>query len=315
MIALVFDGELRLESNYPMPQVPAGETLVRVLRVGICNTDLEITKGYMGYTGVLGHEFVGIAQDGPLQGARVVGEINAYDGTCPTCRRGDVSHCPNRTVLGIVKRAGAFAQYLTLPTRNLHQVPDVVGDTQAAFVEPLAAACEITERIHVRPTDRVCVVGDGKLGLLCAQVLHLTGCDLIAVGRHADKLMILKRRGIATTEDPVSLPGGFDIVVEATGNAGGLDLARRLLRPRGTLVLKSTFHGAQETAFAPLVVDEVSIVGSRCGPFEPALRLLEKDLIDVESMVTAEYPIERGLEAFQYAAAHGVLKVNVVMSR
>ena len=313
MNALVFDGKLRLERDHPTPRVPAGEARVRVLRAGICNTDLEITKGYMDFRGVLGHEFVGVVEDGEMRGARVVGEINAYDGTCPTCLRGDVTHCPNRSTLGIVNRDGALAEFLTLPTRNLHRVPDVVSDAQAAFTEPLAAACEITDRVHIRPTDRVCVIGDGKLGLLCAQVLHLTGCDLLSIGRHADKLMILKMRGIAATTDADSIHSQFDVVVECTGQASGFDLARKMLRPRGTLVLKSTFHGAQEMPFAPIVIDEISIVGSRCGPFEPALRLLEQNLVDVESMISAEYPLERGVEAFELAAMPGMLKVQVVM--
>lgn len=313
MNALVFDGHLNLDFDYPMPRVPEGESLVRVRRAGICNTDIEITKGYMNYHGVLGHEFVGVVEDGEMEGARVVGEINAYDGTCPTCRRGDVTHCPNRTTLGIVDRDGALAEFLTLPTHNLHRVPDAVSDAQAVFTEPLAAACEITDRVHIRPTDRVCVIGDGKLGLLCAQVLHLTGCDLLAVGRHVDKLMILKMRGIVTTTGPDSVRGTFDVVVDCTGQASGFELARRLLRPRGTLVLKSTFHGAQEMPFAPIVIDEISIVGSRCGPFEPALRLLEKSLVDVDSMLSAEYPIARGVEAFEAAATPGMLKVQITM--
>lgn len=318
MNALVFDGQLKLERNRAVPRV-AGESLVRVLRAGICNTDLEIIKGYMGYRGVLGHEFVGVVEDGEMtevtlvRGARVVGEINVSDGTCPTCRRGDVTHCPNRTTLGIVNRDGALAEFLTLPTRNLHRIPDSVSDAQAVFVEPLAAACEITDRIHIRPTDRVCVIGDGKLGLLCAQVLHLTGCDLLALGRHASKLAILRQRGIATTTDPDSMRGQFDVVVDCTGHASGFDRARRLTRPRGTLVLKSTFHDGQATAFAPVVIDEISIVGSRCGPFEPALRLLDKKLVDVESMISAEYPLARGVQAFERAAARKVLKVQVIM--
>lgn len=297
-----------------MPHVPDGESLVRVLRAGICNTDLEIIKGYMGFRGVLGHEFVGVVEQGEMQGARVVGEINAYCGRCATCLRGDVTHCPNRTTLGIVNRDGALAEYLTLPARNLQRVPDLVSDAQAVFTEPLAAACEITERVHIKPTDRVCVIGDGKLGLLCAQVLQLTGCDLLMVGRHAEKLAILKRRGLATTTDPDSLHSQFDVAVDCAGQASGFDLARKLLRPRGTLVLKSTFHGTQETAFAPIVIDEISIVGSRCGPFAPALRLLEKKLVDVDSLISAEIPITRGVEAFECAAARGVIKVQVVMS-
>ncbi len=313
MKALVFDGNLRLDRDHPAPRAPLSESLVRVLRAGICNTDLEITKGYMGYRGVLGHEFVGVVEDGVMKNARVVGEINAYDGTCPSCLRGDVTHCPNRTTLGIANRDGALAEFLMLPTRNLHLVPDSIGDAQAVFVEPLAAACEITERVHIKPTDHVCVIGDGKLGLLCAQVLRLTGCNLLVVGRHTEKLAILNARGITTTTDALSIREQFDVVVDCTGNAAGFEMARKLTRPRGTLVLKSTFHGDQEMAFAPIVIDEISIVGSRCGPFAPALRLLEKKLVEVEPMISAEYPIERGREAFEHAAMPGTLKVQVVM--
>ena len=214
MNALVFDGKLNLVRDYPVPHVPEGESLVRVRRAGICNTDLEIIKGYMGFRGVLGHEFVGTVESGELKGERVVGEINAYCGQCPTCRRGDETHCPNRSTLGIVNRDGALAEFLSLPTRNLHLVPDQVSDAQAVFTEPLAAACEITDCLHIKPTDRVCVIGDGKLGLLVAQVLSLTGCDLLVVGRHADKLMILKMRGIATTIEAESVKEQFDVVVD-----------------------------------------------------------------------------------------------------
>lgn len=313
MNALVFDGQLVLDRERPMPRAPHREALVRVRRAGICNTDVEIVKGYMGFKGVLGHEFVGTVETGELQGERVVGEINAYCGECPTCHRGDETHCPNRSTLGIVNRDGALADFLVLPTRNLHRVPDQVSDAQAVFVEPLAAACEITDRLHVKPTDRVCVIGDGKLGLLAAQVLHLTGCNLLAIGRHPDKLMILKMRGIDTTTDVAAVTDRFDIVVECTGNASGLDLARRLTRPRGTLVLKSTFHGSQEVAFAPYVVDEIAVVGSRCGPFAPALRLLAKNLVDVDSMVSAEFPIADGLRAFECAVTAGIIKVQVIL--
>ena len=314
MRAIVFDGQLKLQRDLPEPRV-RDESLVRVLRAGICNTDLEIVKGYMGFKGILGHEFVGVVEFGEMQGARVVGEINAYCGTCPTCLRGDVTHCPHRTTLGIVNRNGALAEFLSLPARNLHRVPDAVSDAQAIFVEPLAAACEITDRIHIRPTDRVAVIGDGKLGLLCAQVLQLTGCDLLAMGRHESKLSLLRRRGIATTIDADSIHDQFDVVVDCTGHASGFALARKLTRPRGTLVLKSTFHGGQDTSFAPIVIDEISIVGSRCGPFAPALRLLEQKLVDVDAMVSAEYPLERGVEAFARAVAPGVIKVQVTMSQ
>jgi threonine dehydrogenase-like Zn-dependent dehydrogenase len=259
---------------------------------------------------VLGHEFVGVLTNGD----RVGGEINASDGICDTCLRGDVTHCRNRSVLGIVERDGAMAEYLTLPERNLHRVPDAVTDRQAAFVEPLAAALEITDRVHIRPSQRVAIIGDGKLGLLAAQVLHLTGCHLSVIGRHARKLEILQRRGISSLNTPAECYGRFDAVVDCSGQASGFELARHLLRPRGTLVLKSTFHGVQEMATAPLVIDEITVVGSRCGPFEPALRLLERQLIDVETLLDAEYPIEQGVEAFKHAITPGTLKIQIVMS-
>ena len=309
MRALVFDGQMSYRDDYPLPTPPPGEVLVRVRRAGICNTDIEITKGYMNYRGVLGHEFVGELADG----TRVVGEINAYDGTCDTCRRGDVSHCSNRSVLGILQREGAMAEYLTLPARNLHRVPDAVSDVQAVFIEPLAAALEITDRVHIRPSQRVVVIGDGKLGLLAAQVLRLTGCHLSVIGRHARKLAILQQRGIPSLDKPAEGFHCFDVAVDCSGQADGFELARRLLRPRGTLVLKSTFHGVQEMATAPLVVDEIAVVGSRCGPFAPALRLLEQRLIEVETLLDAEYPIEQGVEAFRRAMTPGTLKVQIVL--
>jgi alcohol dehydrogenase len=309
MKALVFDGQLSYCEDYPAPTPAAGEVLVRVHRAGICHTDIEITKGYMGYRGVLGHEFVGSLPDG----SRVVGEINAADGTCDTCRRGDVSHCTRRSVLGILNRDGAMAEYLTLPAGNLHRVPEAINDTQAVFVEPLAAALEITDRIHIRPSQRVAIIGDGKLGILVAQVLQLTGCDVQVIGRHARKLALVRRRGIHIMDTPAEHAGRLDVVVECSGQSGGLALARSLLRPRGTLVLKSTFHGTQELAMAPFVIDEITVVGSRCGPFEPALRLLERRLIEVEALLDAEYPIAQGVEAFKRAMTPGTLKVQIVL--
>jgi threonine dehydrogenase-like Zn-dependent dehydrogenase len=292
-----------------MPTPAPGEALVQVCRAGICNTDIEIIKGYMNYRGVLGHEFVGVLSDG----SRVVGEINASDGTCDICRRGDVTHCRQRSVLGIFKRDGAMAEYLTLPVGNLHRLPDAITDPQAVFVEPLAAALEITDQGHIRPSQGVAVVGDGKLGLLVAQVLQLTGCHLHVIGRHARKLAILQRRGIPALDTPAEWNGRFDVVIDCSGQASGFELARQLLRPRGTLVLKSTFHGAHEMTMAPLVVDEITVVGSRCGPFAPALRLLEQRLIEVETLLDAEYPIEQGVEAFKRAMSPGALKVQIVL--
>jgi len=301
-----------LREDYPRPVPPPGEALVRVRLAGICNTDLEIVRGYMGFRGVLGHEFVGTveeAEDRSLIGQRVVGEINAYCGECPTCQAGRPTHCPHRTTLGIWGRDGAFAEYLTLPVRNLHTVPDAISDEEAVFTEPLAAALEILEQVHLRPTDRVVVLGDGKLGLLVAQVLALMGCDLLAVGRHREKLAILARRGIPTVLESEAEGLAADVVVECTGRPEGFAAARRILRPRGTLVLKSTYHGRVEADLTGLVVDEITLVGSRCGPFPPALRMLERGLVDVRSLISAVYPLAQGVEAFARAAEPGVLKV------
>ncbi len=313
MQALVYDGEaLRVREDYPRPVPPPGEALVRVRLAGICNTDLEIVRGYMGFRGVLGHEFVGTveeAEDRSLIGQRVVGEINAACGECPTCRAGRPTHCPYRTTLGIWGRDGAFAEYLTLPVRNLHAVPDTVSDEEAVFTEPLAAALEILEQVHLRPTDRVVVLGDGKLGLLVAQALALMGCDLLTVGRHREKLAILARRGIPTARESEAEGLTADVVVECTGRPEGFAAARRILRPRGTLVLKSTYHGRVEADLTGLVVDEITLVGSRCGPFPPALRLLQRGLVDVRALVSATYPLVQGVEAFARAAEPGVLKV------
>jgi alcohol dehydrogenase len=311
--ALVFDGKLQYRPDVSDPAPPPGEALIRTRLAGICNTDLEIMRGYMGFRGILGHEFVGVvarADDAPeWVGQRVVGEINAYCGQCPTCRRGDPTHCPQRTTLGIDRRDGAMADYFTLPVKLLHPVPAGIPDEWAVFTEPLAAACEITERVHVRPGDRVVVLGDGKLGLLVAQVLQLTGCDLLAVGRHPDKLSVLERRGIRTLIAGERVEPGADVVVEATGSQAGFAAARALVRPRGTLVLKSTFHGDVGLDLSMVVVDEVTMIGSRCGPFPPALRLLEQRLVDLESLIHDTFPLDDGLMAFERAAAPGVLKV------
>ncbi len=317
MRALLFDGQLRLRTDYPLPVVPPGEALIRTHLAGICNTDLEITRGYLNFRGVLGHEFVGQvvqAEGAPeLVGRRVVGEINAFCGECPTCRRGDVTHCPQRTTLGISGRDGAMADCFTLPIHVLHVVPETIPDEWAVFTEPLAAALEITAQLHIRPTQRVVVLGDGKLGLLIAQVLQLTGCDLAVVGRYPHKLAILARRGIHThLADEPPTPGA-DVVVEATGHREGFALARRLVRPRGTLVLKSTFHedvaGDVTTDLSALVVDEIRVLGSRCGPFAPALRLLEQRLIDVTALIEQVYPLDAALTAFDHAARPGALKI------
>lgn len=323
MRALVLDGNLRLETDWPIQDPPPGEALIRVVKAGICNTDLELVKGYMAFKGVLGHEFVGVVESALAPGSapggasyvgrRVVGEINAACGVCETCRAGRPTHCPNRTTLGIDRRDGAFADYLTLPLENLHPLPDRVTDDQAVFVEPLAAACEIVQQVHVRPADRVVIVGDGKLGLLCAQVLQLTGCRLTVLGRHAKKLDIAARRGIRVATSSDDVDRGADIVVEATGSPNGFTIARQLVRPRGTIVLKSTYHGELAVNLTMVVVDEVALVGSRCGPFEPAIRLLEQRLIDVEPLIHARYSLDDAPAAFERAGSRGTLKVLLEM--
>jgi threonine dehydrogenase-like Zn-dependent dehydrogenase len=292
----------------------SSEALVRVLLSGICNTDLEIARGYAGFHGTIGHEFVGVVEestDADLAGRRVVGEINAGCGQCELCRAGDPRHCAARTVLGIVGRDGAHAEFLQLPAVNLIPVPENIPDKHAVFTEPLAAACGILERVEIADTDRVAVIGDGKLGLLCAQVVALTGASTLLVGKHPAKLQIAERRGIETStpQDAAKRQREFDVVVEASGAAEGFKLALGLLHPQGKLVLKSTFHGATEIDAARVVVDEISIVGSRCGRFEPALDLLEKKAVDVESLISEEHPLAEGIKAMDRARAQGVLKV------
>ncbi|MFN2227153.1 MAG: MDR/zinc-dependent alcohol dehydrogenase-like family protein [Anaerolineae bacterium] len=313
MRALVFDDGLRLERNRPIPDPPPGQVLLRTLLAGICNTDLEVVRGYAGFRGVMGHEFVARverAEDTSLVGRRVVGEINVACGTCVTCRAGRPNHCPWRTALGIRGQDGVLADYFCLPARNLHPVPDEIPDEAAVFVEPLAAASRIPEQVHLRPGDRAIVLGDGKLGLLVAQVLALSGCDLLAVGRHEEKLAILAARGIATRMGHQGLAGA-DVVVECTGRSEGFQVARHLVRPEGTLVLKSTYHGTMEADLSRLVVDEVRLVGSRCGPFPAALRLLAQGLVDVAPLVEAVYPLDEGLAAIEHAGRRGALKVLV----
>ncbi len=307
--------QLQLRTDLPLPTPGEEEALVKVVRAGICNTDLELLRGYYPYAGVLGHEFVGVVERGPdrLCGQRVVGEINASCGHCRFCKSGQPTHCENRTVLGIVNRNGAFADYLTLPVQNLHPVPDHVSTDAASFTEPLAAALEIQEQVAVDDTQRVLVVGDGKLGQLVAQTLAPKGCDLLAVGRHDEKLANLATRGIATGRVGDIRDRSFDLAVECTGNPEGFETARRALRPRGTLVLKSTYAGNLSLDASALVVDEITLIGSRCGPFAKALDLLAQDKVDVQPLIQARYPLEKGLEAFERAQQRGVLKVLLEM--
>ena len=305
------NNQLQLRTDIPLPEPPAGEALVRVLQAGICNTDLELIKGYYPYTGVIGHEFVGVVEQGPKQliNQRVVGEINAACGNCRFCDRGQPRHCENRTVLGIVNRHGAFAEYLSLPIKNLHLVPENVSTAAATFTEPIAAAMEIQQQIQICKNDRVLVVGDGKLGQLIAQTLALTGCELLVIGRHQEKLVNLAARGIKTGLANSVTDKYFDISIDCTGNPEGFNIARRALRPRGTLILKSTYAGNLSLDASSLVVDEITLIGSRCGLFAPALELLATGKVEVQSLIHAYYPLSQGLEAFEKAKTKGVLKV------
>lgn len=305
-------GNLSVDGSSLVP-LPIGEALIRTTLAGICNTDIEITRGYFGFEGVLGHEFVGVVEECPGTpewiGRRVVGEINACCRLCETCLRGDDTHCPNRTTLGIFRRDGCMAERFHLPAHLLLEVPESISDEEAVFVEPLAAACEILEQLSIRPTDRVVLFGDGKLGLLIAMVVALTGCDLTVVGKHESKLAILGKLGIRTQLKDDPLAPGADIVIEATGSAEGFAAARAAVRPRGTMVLKSTFHGDVQLNLSMLVVDEIRVIGSRCGPFAAALRLLERRLVDVRPLISTERPLGEAVSAFEEAQRPGVLKV------
>jgi threonine dehydrogenase-like Zn-dependent dehydrogenase len=311
MWALVWDGTAARVEERPRPLMGTGTALVRVTLAGICTTDLEITKGYMGFRGVLGHEFVGVVEQGPAEwhGKRVVGEINLACGTCPVCARGLRRHCPNRSVLGIQNADGAFAEWVVLPITNLHLVPNSVPDEAAVFTEPLAAAFEILDQVHLEPGTSTIILGDGKLGLLIAQVLHQAGARVLAVGRHANKLALLAKRGIETRTPQTWDRAPADLVVEATGSPEGFATAVQVTRARGTLVLKSTLAAPVQLDLAPLVINEITVIGSRCGSFPPALRALEEHSIDVESLVAARLPLRDGERALQVAASPNMLKV------
>lgn len=301
------------------PRLAEGEAIVRTRLAGVCDTDLQLRAGYMGFSGIPGHEFVGEIEDcadASRLGQRVVGEINAGCGACERCRGGLERHCAARTVLGILGRPGAHAERFLLPARNLLPVPDAVADEAAVFAEPLAAACEILEQVHLGPADKVAVIGDGKLGLLIAQVLAGTGAELLLVGRHARKLAIVEARGIATRkvaagQGCADLDQWADAVVECTGSPSGFAAARRMLRPRGTFILKSTYAGSLELDLSSLVVDEISLVGSRCGRFGAALRLLERGAVDTAALIDGEAGLGEGAAAYDRAGRRGALKVLI----
>jgi len=312
MRALHWDGHtLQVRTAHPDPQLTERTALVKVAFAGICSTDLQILQGYMGFSGIPGHEFVGTVVDGAehLNGQRVVGEINFACGSCPWCDQDLRRHCPNRRVMGILSADGSFAEYLTVPPENLHVVPESVIDEEAVFTEPLAAAFEILDQLHLQPGMGVLVLGDGKLGLLCAQVLHGAGARVTVVGKHPDKLTLLRSMEIPAALLSDWRPHPVDVVIEATGTTKGLSLAIETVRPRGTLVLKSTVAQEHTLSLAPLVINEVTVIGSRCGRFPPALQALARKHVAVTPLITATYPLADAIAAMNRASEPGVLKV------
>ena len=317
MLAVHLDKRLVSVRRVPKPRRPKGHALIRLLAGGICNTDLELQRGYYGFSGTPGHEFAGIveaADDATWLGKRVVGEINLNCGACEWCGRDLGRHCPKRTVLGIVRHPGAFREWLTLPERNLHVIPDSISTEAAVFTEPLAAACEILDQTAIPAGARVAVLGDGKLGLLIAQALHARGLRVIQFGRHKEKLAISAAAGIDTAMASGKLPA-YEWVVDATGSPDGLALAVRMTKPRGTVILKSTLHGLTGIDTAPVIVNEITLIGSRCGRFEPALELLASGAVRVDRMISERYPLEQAQRAFARASEPGVLKVLLENSR
>ncbi|MFQ5456712.1 MAG: alcohol dehydrogenase catalytic domain-containing protein [Nitrospirota bacterium] len=310
MKALVFDKKLQYIDNYPEPgRKDEKEVLVEVKIAGICNTDIEITKGFMGFKGVLGHEFVGIIRDSinPRSwGRRVAGEINCTCGRCRYCSMGRKNHCINRSVLGILNRDGAFAEYLTLPEENLYYLPDSIDDEEGVFIEPLAAAFRITEQIKFKPGDKIVLLGDGKLGLLIANVLYRKGCNILVIGKHPKKLAVLQKFSIRgeLVDDIKEKVGVADVVIEATGSPEGIKMAMQLVKPEGKILLKSTISRYNDIDISSLVINEVTIIGSRCGSFKRAIDALRKKEIDVKPLISSVYPIEEGIEAFKEAVSN-----------
>ena len=305
--------QLSFDDDLPLPVPGEGEALVKVRLAGICATDLEMVKGYYPFSGIPGHEFVGevieCADQPELIGKRVVGEINISCGTCDECLNGRRTHCRQRKVLGINQRNGVFADFCTLPYTNLHEVPRMIADEMAVFTEPLAAALEIQQQVHIKPTDKVLLVGAGRLGQLIAQTLAICSCEFRVVTRHASQKALLSKRGVEVIDESDIPPGEMDVVIDASGSAQGFHIAKRAVRPAGVLVMKSTYKGEMTLDMSSVVVDEITLVGSRCGPFEPALRLLTAGLIDPSPLIDSVYSIENGLMAFDWASKPGVFKV------
>lgn len=319
MKAVVFNDKegLVLKTDYTKPVPQKGEALIKVSMAGICNTDAEIIKGYMGYSGVLGHEFVGVVEevndaDKSWIGKRVVAEISygCDNPDCPWCAVKNYRHCPDRHTIGIWRKDGCFAEYITLPTNILFEVPENVPDEQAVFVEPLAAACEITEQLHIEPTHKVVVLGDGKLGLTTALTLNAQNLDVTLVGKHQNKLDIAKAQGVKTMLlDELKVSNNFDVVVEATGSVSGFETSLNLVKPRGILVLKSTIATGKELNLAPIVINEITVLGSRCGQFGPALRLLKNNRIDFKPFISKIYSIDEAINGFEANKAKDSIKI------
>lgn len=321
MKSIFFDQKLKIK-EIPRPQAIGSEALIKVELAGLCNTDLELCRGYMDFTGVLGHEFVGTVEElGPectdadkqkWLHKRVVGEINCGCGHCSWClAHSDARHCPNRTTLGIDRRYGVFAPYTLLPVKNLYAVPASVSNRQAVFTEPLAAAWEIVEQLHLQPNSQVLIFGDGKLGLMAAAVLRLSCLNLTLIGKHEQKLQLAAQMGVKTELLQNFQAQQADVVIEATGSPNGLEMAIANVKPRGTIVLKSTVAANSNLNLAPIVVKELTVLGSRCGPFAPALRSMELDLVDPEPLISAIYPLSEGLSAFQKAQDRNSIKVLI----
>lgn len=328
MKAVVFSDKegLRLDNNYKKPEPKQGEALIKVTLAGICNTDYEITKGYMGYNGILGHEFIGVVEDvnvdgvdetiaergKSLIGKRVTAEISygCDDPDCEWCAVKNYRHCPDRHTLGIWRKDGCMAEYVTMPINVIFEIPDEVEDEQAVFVEPLAAACEITEQLHIQPIQKVLVLGDGKLGLTTALTLHSQGLNVTLVGKHSNKLEIAEKQGVKTQllGDTI-VDNSYDVVVEATGSVSGFETSLGLVKPRGVLVLKSTIATGKELNLAPIVINEITVLGSRCGQFPPALNLLKNHRIDFRPFISKVYSVDEAIEAFEANKQKDTIKI------
>jgi len=319
MLALVFDGKKAvLHEDYPSPRRASGEALIAVRMAGVCRTDLELLNGYMDFRGVMGHEFVGDVAEGPRKwlGKRIVADINCVCGRCDMCRRGLANHCRNRTVIGIDGRDGAFAQYIAVPVRNLHEVPDAVSDAEAVFVEPLAAAFQVAHQIKFYSAEKVVVLGDGRLGQLIVRVLKLSAAKPLLVGRHAAKLEAAEKQGIQTALADRFVPrNDADVVVDATGTGDGFKLAMRAVRPRGTIVLKSTFADEGGMNLTPLVINEVTVMGSRCGPFSDALNALAAGEVDVSALISGQFSLHEAASALDFCRKSDTIKVLIDVRR